>query len=1151
MTIFSTNTGSFEHVTINSGVTASNALITGVATVRELRTLIVTSSVIYESGSTKFGDSLDDTHQFTGSLGITGELVINGTSYTAATSGTSGTSGSSGSAGSSGTAGSSGSSGTSGSSGSSGTSGSSGSAGTSGSSGSAGTSGSSGSAGTSGSSGSAGSSGSSGTSGSAGTSGTSGSAGTSGVNGSSGTSGVNGSSGTSGANGSSGSSGTSGANGSSGTSGANGSSGTSGVNGSSGTSGANGNSGSSGTSGANGSSGSSGTSASVTINSNTNNYVVTATGTTNTLQGEANLYFDGTNLGVGTTVSNVDSWARVLDVYGGTEHAKSIVTTNNIETGVWSHNSGYYGAPLGGIAGTRTNHPYSLITSASTRLTITSTGNVGIGLTNPGDRLVVRNAVGGDGIKIQHTNGTEIIDMGGETDGDAYIYFNDGSGTSKILLYSNGSSYFNGGNVGIGTTNPIYKLVVSNGGANGLEIDPANASGTQTAMLSYNRSTSAYTPLIIQASNVSIGSPSYPMFISGSGNVGIGTTTPRANLEVAGAGGKIMITNTGTTNYAELQYFEGNNLKADIWVNGSTETNYAGANSFNIYQHSNAPMAFYTNGNNERIRITGGGNVGIGTTVPVNKLHVYGTAAASSTSADNGVITMGMTNGVQLSIGAEPASPYGVYLQTKDANNAGPYGYPLLLNPKNGNVGIGITSPGSIFKLHVDGGAIFSISGDTTYSTYISPSNDNTINSWFGYDADGGDLWLNYRGYNNGFTRFRDVRIGNGKGSEIAFFKGSNGYVGIGTTSPNTLLHVAGTIHSYPTTNDGELQASRGATVGGATNVVLRANGVSYLNGGNVGIGTTNPTAKLYIEGGSANWSETTPGTTVGTIHLDPGSASDNFGNAITFGASDSDNGTLAQAGIYVRTDGSYGTKMYFATCDNYSLGSKVRMMIDYNGFVGLGTTSPSKKLVVVGSGTGEMWVGDAGFGSGNYTGIGLGAALATGTYNILSSPTDPALYLNRPSGYGMYFRMNNADHMIIDSGGLVGIGTSPATYRLRVQGDIYATADVIAYSDARVKENVVTIDNALNKVTNLRGVYYTRKDEEVKKQNIGVIAQEVLDVVPELVSYSEESDQYAVKYQNITALLIEAIKELTTTVNKLEHDNTELRSRITTLEGQ
>ena len=44
---------------------------------------------------------------------------------------------------------------------------------------------------------------------------------------------------------------------------------------------------------------------------------------------------------------------------------------------------------------------------------------------------------------------------------------------------------------------------------------------------------------------------------------------------------------------------------------------------------------------------------------------------------------------------------------------------------------------------------------------------------------------------------------------------------------------------------------------------------------------------------------------------------------------------------------------------------------------------------------------------------------------------------------------------------------------------------------------------------------------------------------------------EYAVKYQNITALLIEAIKELTTTVNKLEHDNTELRSRITTLEGQ
>ena len=183
-------TGSYYSTTNDIKITGS-LVTTGDLTVEgtlTAKTLIISSSVTnmvvqYASGSTAFGDTINDNHNFTGSVNITGSLIINGTSFTAATSGTSGTSGSSGSSGSDGTSGTSGTSGSSGSSGSSGTAGTSGSSGSDGTSGTAGTSGSSGSSGTAGTSGSSGSDGTSGTSGTAGSSGTAGTSGTSGSSG--------------------------------------------------------------------------------------------------------------------------------------------------------------------------------------------------------------------------------------------------------------------------------------------------------------------------------------------------------------------------------------------------------------------------------------------------------------------------------------------------------------------------------------------------------------------------------------------------------------------------------------------------------------------------------------------------------------------------------------------------------------------------------------------------------------------------------------------------------------------------------------------------------------------------------------------------------------------------------------------------------
>jgi hypothetical protein len=104
----------------------------------------------------------------------------------------------------------------------------------------------------------------------------------------------------------------------------------------------------------------------------------------------------------------------------------------------------------------------------------------------------------------------------------------------------------------------------------------------------------------------------------------------------------------------------------------------------------------------------------------------------------------------------------------------------------------------------------------------------------------------------------------------------------------------------------------------------------------------------------------------------------------------------------------------------------------------------------------------------------------------------------------------------------------------INIYGALVATGDITAFSDRRVKENIVTIDSALDKVTKLRGVYYTRTDIEDKSQKIGVIAQEIQEVLPQVVSESDKGT-LVVSYGNITAVLIEAIKEQQTQIEELK----------------
>lgn len=96
-----------------------------------------------------------------------------------------------------------------------------------------------------------------------------------------------------------------------------------------------------------------------------------------------------------------------------------------------------------------------------------------------------------------------------------------------------------------------------------------------------------------------------------------------------------------------------------------------------------------------------------------------------------------------------------------------------------------------------------------------------------------------------------------------------------------------------------------------------------------------------------------------------------------------------------------------------------------------------------------------------------------------------------------------------------------PLTYALEVSGSIKASDSIYQSSDVRTKENIETIDNGLTKILNSRGVSF---DKDGKRQ-VGVIAQEIQNNIPEVVS--EDNNSYlSVNYNGIIGVLIEAIKE-------------------------
>ncbi|MFB6198502.1 MAG: tail fiber domain-containing protein, partial [Halobacteriaceae archaeon] len=135
----------------------------------------------------------------------------------------------------------------------------------------------------------------------------------------------------------------------------------------------------------------------------------------------------------------------------------------------------------------------------------------------------------------------------------------------------------------------------------------------------------------------------------------------------------------------------------------------------------------------------------------------------------------------------------------------------------------------------------------------------------------------------------------------------------------------------------------------------------------------------------------------------------------------------------------------------------------------------------------------------------------------------------------------------VFRTGDKVGILTASApTYELQVEGDIYASGEITGLSDRRVKADVRPIEGALDKVARLNGCTFVRrepspddeKEKTVKEESdeqrpsrrlMGLIAQDVLEVVPEVVKHDPETDLYGLCYGNMVGLLVEAVKDLRT----------------------
>jgi hypothetical protein len=340
---------------------------------------------------------------------------------------------------------------------------------------------------------------------------------------------------------------------------------------------------------------------------------------------------------------------------------------------------------------------------------------------------------------------------------------------------------------------------------------------------------------------------------------------------------------------------------------------------------------------------------------------------------------------------------------------------------------------------------------------------------------------------------------------------------------------VGGGTASAITIDEGIFSYSNSNSVGAAAAALTWTTRFMINTSGNVGIGTSAPGTRLDVIGNA------TFGRGGGTFQGITLTNGDNSASAETVSFIDARNNLGAADGDMFfghQTDG--GSYIRWATTapgDRAVDRRAERMRIDPNGRVGIGTSAPQQIFQV--STVGQSIDGPF-FASTSGHWMRFIPNSSPGAYNgIVAAGTNSFIFSGGSPGTGSLTIAPWADAtsgvVISAAGGLsVGTTTDPGA------GAILASGNITAFSDIRVKDNVEQISGALDRVSRIRGVTYTRNDlEDTERRYAGVIAQEIEQVLPEAVFDSGEMK--AVDYNATIGLLIEAVKELRAEVAELK----------------